>query len=376
MRKAKKIGLTMLAGLLAAVAATGQSLELKDGFRQAVQGALLEEATAAFSGAPIPAGTPVAILPILPREPVPCDGDGWLAGQLKIALTRAGKNCVEGKEDPMWDEVQKEVTWDAHKEAFLDPETIDTFGKIQSAKILVSGVVRSMDYTDRFSYFEMELHATDISTKRHLWGTVVAKRYYLPGVEGVGDVSTLDPDLRDALQNGLRQKLSESLSGTAGLQEAGRVATLPLAADVKGYVGGLLRDSLLKASLRTVNADWGTLGEARTGLRDPTGRPADAVLHGSVRDLSVSTNETPTSILIDYRAELQTQIEKEGSELAWSDTITVQGTVEHKRGFWGTLKYLFPVLERKPWLAVVVPLGALALLVLFLKFLSAVTRVR
>ena len=276
----------------------------------------------------------------------------------------------------MWTQVQKEIIWDGRKEAFLDPETIDKLGKIQSAKVLVSAVVRSLDYTDRYAYFEMEVHATEISTKRHLWGAVLSKRHYLPGVEGVGDVSKLAPDLRDALQDSLRAKLEESLSAAKGLGNAGRVATLPLAADEKGYVGGLLRDSMLKASVTTVNADWGTLGEARMGLRDPSGRPADAVLHGSVRDLSTTSNDTPTAVVIGYRGELQAQIEKEGSELAWSDTITVQGTVKHKRGFWGMLTYMFPVLHRKPWLAVFVPLGILAALVLLGKLLAAMTRVR
>lgn len=372
MRTTKKVWMAALAGMLATVsAATAQSLLLQDGFRQAVQGALLEEAKAAFASAPIPAGTPVAILPI------PGDEDGWLAGQLKIALTQAGKNCVEGKEDPMWQEVQKEITFDEHKLGFLDPKTIDEFGKIQSAKVLLAGVVRSLDYTDRFAYFEMELHATEIATKRHLWGAVVAKRHYLPGVEGVGDVRNLAPALRDALQDGLRARLQESLASAKTLEGAGRVAALPLAADEKGYVGGLVRDSLLKASVKAVNADWGTLNEARVGLRDPSGRPADAVLHGSVRDLSYTKTElTPTTDRTEYRGEVQLAIEEADGTVAWSDTVTVTGSVDEKRGFWGTLLRFFPVLRQKPWLAVVVPLGVLALLVLLSKFLAAVTRVR
>lgn len=370
MAKSKTMWAALAAGLLLAAGAQGQSLLLQDRFRQSVQRALLEEARTALAASPIPAGAPVAILPISGDE------DGWLAGQLKIALTSAGKNCVEGKEDPMWDEVQKEITWDEHKEPFLDPKTIDAFGKIQSAKILLTGAVRSLDYTDRYAYFEIELHATEIATKRHLWGAVCAKRLYEPGVEGIGRVEDLPADLRQAMQDGLRAKLGESLARAKGLKGVGRVALLPLAADERGYVGGLVRDAMTQVPLATVNADWGTLGEARMGLRDP-GSPADAVLHGSVRDLSYDAGDTsPTTGMRRLRAEVQLAIEKTDMRVVWSDTITVAEAHEHSNGFWGTLVRLFPSLRENPGRAVWVPLAVLLGLVLLGKLLSAMTRVR
>ena len=83
-----------------------QDARIKDDLRQAVQGAMQEAETAIKAASAIPNGSPVAILPIKG------DSDGWLAGQLKIALTRAGKTCVEGKEDPMWGAILKEIEWD------------------------------------------------------------------------------------------------------------------------------------------------------------------------------------------------------------------------------------------------------------------------
>jgi hypothetical protein len=365
---------------MAAVAATGQSLLLQDEFRQAVQGTLLDEATKALSASPIPAGVPVAILPIAGDE------DGWFAGQLKIALTAAGKNCVEGKEDPMWEEVQKEVTWDEHKEPFLDPETIDAFGKIQSAKILLSGAVRSLDYTERYAYFEIELHATEIVTKRHIWGAALARRHYSPGYEGVGGVEHLDPELRQKLLDDLREKLEASLRGTPAAASAGRVAMLPIAEDDnkgkndKGYVGGLVRDALTRAGVNLVNADWTTLGEARMGLRD-TQAPADAVLYGAVRDLSWERAEVnPTADKTTLRAEVQLCIEVRdangGHRIPWSDTLVVSEKKIESKGVWGTLVRLFPSLERNPLLAVWWPLGILLALIVLKMFLNATTRVR
>ena len=374
MKKTTMTWAAAAAGLVLAAGAWGQSLLLQDDFRQAVQGALLEEAQTALAAAPIPAGTPVAILPILPDGG---DSDGWLAGQLKIALTAAGKNCVEGKEDPMWDAVQAEVTWDKHKEPFLDPATLDAFGKIQSAKILLTGSVRSLDRTDRYSYFEVELHATEIETKRHLWGAVCAKRHYAAGFEDLGKVmDRLRPELRQAMQDSLRRQLADSLDAAPGAKKAGRVALLPLAADEREYVGGLVRDSATRAGLQLVNADWATLGEARMGLRDPNA-PADAVLHGSVRDLSCKDKELdPTADQTSLRAEVQLCIETRDGAIVWSDTLTVDETHKQWKGFWGTLCRLFPSLDAHPMRAVWWPLGILLALVLLKMFLNATTRVR
>lgn len=370
MKKSMVVLAALAAGLAMGAGAHGQSLLLQDQFRQAVQGAILEEARTAFASSPIPSGAPVAILPIAGDE------DGWLAGQLKIALTQAGKNCVEAKEDPMWKEIQKEITWDEHKEPFLDPKTLDAFGRIQSAKILLTGAVRSLHCNDRYAYFEIELHATEIATKRHLWGAVCAKRHYAAGVEEVGRVEDLPAELRQALQDQLRSKLAASWAETKALKDVGRVALLPLAADERGYVGALVRDAMTRSQMATVNADWATLGEARMGLRD-TGRPADALLYGSVRDLSFDIVETsPSTIATELRAEVQLDIETVPGTVVWSDTITVTEVRDEPKGFWGTLCRLFPSLAEYPGRAVWVPLCVLAGLVVLAKLLTAMTRVR
>ena len=375
MKKSAMVLVGVLAGLAMAAGARAQSLLLQDRFRQSVQGAILEEARTALAAAPIPSGTPVAIVPIFGDE------DGWLAGQLKIALSQAGKNCVEGRDDPMWTNVVDEITWKEHKEPFLDPKTLDRMDaqKFQAAKILLTGAVRSLDYTDRYAYFEIELHATEVATKRHLWGAVCAKRQYVPGVEGVGRVEDLPAELRQAMQDKLREKLEASLSASKAVTEGGRVALLPLAADERGYVGGLVRDSTTKTLPHVVNADWATLSEARIGLRDP-GSPADAVLHGSVRDLSYSKVETsPTTMKMELRAEVQLVIEKAYNieqQVLWSDTITVAETRDEGKGIWASLVRLFPSLQAHPARAVWVPLLVLVALILLGKLLSAMTRVR
>ena len=153
-----------VAAFATAAAAHGQTAEMAERFRAELLQAFPGQARAALAEAPVPADLPVAILPIHG------DDDAWLAGQLKIALTEAGKNCVEGRDDPMWGAIIDELTWDTRKEAFLDPETMERFGRLQAAKVLVSGAVRLTALSERRWRGEVELHATELATKRHLWG--------------------------------------------------------------------------------------------------------------------------------------------------------------------------------------------------------------
>ena len=359
----------LLAATLSAIAAHGQSLAMDESFRQAVQGAM-DEASKAITKSAIPEKAAVAILP------VPGDRDGWLAGQLKIALTAAGRTCVEGKEDPMWAEVLKEVEWDERKEDMLDNETVDRFGRLKSAQVLLSAFVRSRDLTDRYAFFEIELHATEIATKQHIWGGVFAKRHYKPGFEEVGRVDEIPVALREAMQEKMRTKIAESIKVAEKLSAVKTVAMLPLADDVGGYAFSIVRDAMTKTALTPVNLDLATLGEARLQLRDKPGQ-ADAVLHGSLRDLSARIVETtPNSVTREYFAEVQLCIETAARAQLWSDTVVVSERGTDSLGWWDTVCEFFPSLRKSPGKLVFYPLVALVLLAALWILLHAMTRVR
>ena len=188
----------------------------------------------------------------------------------------------------------------------------------------MTAAVRSMDYTERYAYFEVELHATEVATKRHLWGGVFAKRQYAPGVEGVGRADEIPTEFRQALQNQLRKQLEESLNGAKAPRGIGSVAVLPLATDVKGYVGSLVRDALTRTRIRPVNLGVETLAEGRLALRDVP-PPADALLWGTLRELSFSVSQaSPATQETKYRAELQLCIETSDGTTPWSETFMVE----------------------------------------------------
>jgi hypothetical protein len=136
------------------------------GYRKAVLAAF-DNAKAGLAESPIPEGVPVAVLPIAG------DSDGWLMGLANGALTGAGKNCVVGKEDPLWDTIIEEIEWDERKGRdgadILDEETIDHFGRLQSAKVLMTARVDAIRQTERRWKAEVTLQAVEIATKRYLW---------------------------------------------------------------------------------------------------------------------------------------------------------------------------------------------------------------
>jgi len=222
----------------------------------------------------------------------------------------------------------------------------------------------------------VELHAIEIATKKHLWGGVFAKRRYLPGsgMEEV-DVSSIPVKLRELMQEKLRGRIADSMKASPKLGTVKTVAILPVVGDVRGYASALVRDAVSRTALVPKNLDILTFAEARYAMRDNDA--ADAILYGSMRDLSVWTDmDSPLSEDKLYSVELQLCMESAKTrEQLWSETVLVSEK-DTKDGWWYAATRYFPVLKTRPWLAVVVPIFALAVIVMLLKVLRLMTRVR
>ncbi len=366
-----KKAISALAALaLAAAAARADGKGDANILRQTVD-ATFRDVQAAFAAAPVPADKTVAVLPVA--------GDKGLlfAGRLKNAITAAGRKCIEDKDDPAFGEILKEIAWDERKEDVLDGATVQKFGRLLAAQVLVTASVRAMESNERYAYFEIELHATEIATKRHLWGSVFAKHVYAPEFKDAGRAEGIPAPLRDAIAKDMRAKIEASLKGAPKLASVKKAAILPLPGDVKGYVLSVVRDAFSGTSISPANLDVATLGEARIRLRDSPG-DADAVLYGSVRDLSERAMPVSPSggTNFQYRAEVQLRLERPDGTVLWSDTVQVSAEHAEKPGMWGALCAWFPVLKEKPWLAVAVPAGVVVALAVLAMFLRAVTRPR
>lgn len=126
--------------------------------------AMANNVKAVLSEAGLPGSLPVSTLPIQG------DRERYLEGLLKNAVTGAGLNYVEGRNDPMWNEIVSEIKWDDLKDDLLDEATLTKFGRLQAARLLVYGrLIVDADKKGR-PRAELVLHATSTETKQHLWG--------------------------------------------------------------------------------------------------------------------------------------------------------------------------------------------------------------
>jgi hypothetical protein len=335
--------------------------------RQALQMAVADAQKAVVGKLPV--GEPISVLPIAGDQ-----GD-YVRGLLKNALTAAGLRTVEEKDEPFFTNVLAEVEWDERKADMLDDATIVKFGKLQATKILVYGTVREEPSPTRV-FVELELHASSLVTKQHLWGGTFARRFYLPGArQGL-------VDLNDSIRQALKQAFvagGASLTKSEKLRDVHTVLFVPLAGDVDGYITGLAKDMFKASAVNPKDLDVQTLGQARVILRDQP-QQADATLVGSVRDLyREMSGVTFQGTNYTIHAEVQVEIQRAaGNEILWSDTLSAKATEfivnpitpvdEAKIGLWNYLRAHPAVLLWIP--------GLLIALVVVRMFVKGATRVR
>jgi len=344
----------ILSLIIAALAPLLFALDCDASFDEEVRQALqlaVQDVQKSLSSAGLPAGPGISLLPL--RN----DQDKYVEGLLKSAVTTAGLTYVEGKSDPFWDEVLKEIEWDERKADILDPATLVTFGKLKATKMLMYGTVRETTVTGQKVFVELELHLSSIETKKHLWGGNFARRFYRPGeVEGL---VSLDADLRTLLQE-LFEREAISLGQVDKLKTIKNVALVPIAADIDGYIQGLVESMLTRTNLTPMDLDVHTLSEARALLRDKPGQ-ADAILYGAVRDLSRRLKRKELmKKTYEVSAEIQLKIQAApGGEILWSETLTkTQEKVEEKTGEEAAVGFF----EKHPMIVVLIIVGIVVLI--------------
>jgi hypothetical protein len=322
---------------------------------------------AALAKSDLPKDTPIAILPIAN------DSEDYAIGMLKNAVTGAGLQCVEGKEDPIVQEVFKEVDWDERKGDMLDAETIVKFGKLKATRLLMYGTIRETSGGNGRGYAEIELHVVSLVTKQHPWGQVFARRFYsAPNVVGLVD---LDPDMRQVIRESFERAVP-ALKADAKLKNTRTIAIVPLAGDMDRFITGLAESMISKTQLLPKQLDIATLGEARVLLRDNP-QAADAVLYGAVRDLSRKTlNTYPDRVEYETTSAVQLTIqESKTGNILWSELIEARGKDATTLSWWDMTKRYGPTVLAGKWY-VLVPLLAIAGLLVLLTFFWMMRRSR
>ncbi|MFZ4395836.1 MAG: hypothetical protein ACOYOU_09455 [Kiritimatiellia bacterium] len=342
-----------------------------ENMRQAVQAAL-SDVSASLKSSAIGDGISISVLPIAR------DQGRYVEGLVKNAVTAAGKTYVEAREDPFWNEIMKEVEFDERKDDILDPATLVKFGKLKASKILIYGVVREASLSGNRVFVEIELHASSIETKQHVWGGVFAKRYYLTGDSDIQGLVRFPQEVRETLKRGLGEQAVASLGRQqAKLSALKTVAYVPLAGDIDQYATFILRDAVSQTSMNPKNLDLRTLGEARQMLRDQPVQ-ADALLYGALRNVQQrAISRTFASTNIEVTAEVQVCIENVITrEILWSDTLQARATYDTQTTNWSIwADRIHPWLAAHP-LGWIVPLGILVLIIIIGMIVKAGTRVR
>jgi hypothetical protein len=315
----------------------------------------------ALARSSLPKDQPIAILPVRG------DSGGYVIGALKNAATGAGLTCVEGKEDPFFEEVAKEIAWDERKDDILDPATLAKFGKLKGAKLLMYAFIREMSAGPGRGYVELEVHVSSIETKQHLWGQSFARRFYSAS-ELVGLVD-LDPDVRQLVRTSF-DRAATGLKTAGKLKDTRTVAIVPLAGDTDRFITGLAESMVSKTQLMPKQLDTTTLGETRALLRENP-QAADAVMFGAVRDLSRKTLASypdRTEYTIISAIQLTIQDTRTGNVL-WSDLVEGQANYVTKLTWWEMTRKYGPlvVIHSKVMLLALLVLVGLVVLALFMR---------
>jgi hypothetical protein len=341
--------------LLAALMIGGASLaraDYSEAERQALQlTSKAIQADLAKSG--LPSGLPIAVLPIRGKG----DSSGYVLSLLKNAITGAGLNCVEGKEDDQVQEIFKEVEWDERKDDILDTNTIAKFGQLQAAKLLLYAFVNEVSDENGRGYADISYHVDNIQTKQHLWSGDIARRFYTPNQpDGPVDLS---PEIRQAIKASFG-KLAAGLRADGKLNGVNSVLIVPLAGDQDQFVTGLVVDNLSSTPYSPKQLDVRTLADARALLRDDP-KAAGAILYGAVRDLSMrkmNDYADHTEYQINTSVQLAIQTSPDGNIL-WSDTVDTSTPYILKQTTWEMVQQYGPMVLARKWY-VIVPLIAVA----------------
>ena len=310
-----------------AVCTASANLMVKDNERQALYEALAKAAPV-LKNAPFGKAA-IAILPTRPEYAL-------LSGRLKSMLVNAGFVCLEGKDDPMMEEILKEIEWGERKSDILDNDTIVKFGRLKAANILMQCTVRVLDSNAERIYAELELKATEIATGKVIWAEPFSTTYYT--VSGVMGIVKLNKEQYEAIEKGFERARKSLLSSesAAKLSRIKTVSVIPLSGAESSYMTGLATRMLTKTDYVAKSPRIANMSLLRTAARNDV-FDSDAVMYGSVRSLYATkpVNERKEKQIVtsyDMVADIHLFIEdvKTGSVL-WAEVVRINDTISSSR---------------------------------------------
>lgn len=316
--------LAILSTFILSASANTAHLLADDEARQALYGAL-DQFSAALQTAPF-GKAPIALLPLKA-------GNALLNGRVKSILVKAGFVCIEGKSDPVFNEILKEIEWGERKSDILDPATITKFGKLKAAKLLLLCDIRVLTRNPHRIYAEIEIRAVSIATGKVVWGdTFTATHYTVPGAAGLVH---LTKEQYKAIEKGF-EKARLSLETSPKLAGIKTISVVPISGDSNSYITNFAMQMLTRTQYTPQSPKIPSMSLIRSAARDGV-FDSDAVLYGSVRAFYMTkpvTEQRGKRIITRYDvvADIHLFIEDiKKSSVLWGENIRVQETISSER---------------------------------------------
>jgi hypothetical protein len=109
----------------------------------------------------------IAVLPLWGE-----DKDGYVTDTLKSYLSNSPyKVMVRSTEE--WSQLLGEIKWNTLREDIMNPQTVQTFGKIEGCDAIVYGTVRERQASPTMfkAIVRMTLHMADVETGQIVWSS-------------------------------------------------------------------------------------------------------------------------------------------------------------------------------------------------------------
>jgi hypothetical protein len=290
--------------------------------------------------------------------PITNDKQAYLGDLLKTAVTDAGLTYVEGRDDPLWPALLKEMEMNKRQDDILDPTTLTSFGKLKAAKLLMYATIREVKSANGQACAEATLHVSAVETKEHLWGDSFTGMWPLPDL--AGSLPWGEKELQ--LINLCREDLGKAWTQVPELRGM-KIAIFGLAGDRDQMVTLMVSEALQKAGAVPVRIEAASQSEARRLVAAKPGT-CDAILSGAFRGPAKELVQEGVAAR-DYRlfAILQVRIEKAAGAQLWSQSFTKSLTWQEPKSKDSVGLQTKKAAEGHPWMIFGI-LGALAVMFL------------
>ena len=222
------------------------SSNLEANLMQAIDAALGEAQKALLTA--LPENKTVAVLP-LPSQKQGTFNSGsndFFVEKMTNILTQHGYKVAVSKEDEVFNELVKQIVWDAKRSFFCEKaEVVKRLGQMKNAQVLLYGSINKVSMFGNHINVELPLYAIDVDKATHLWGDTFKGSAFLgKDIDGIVEMPTEFMNLFTKVFDDAGKELKQAFKDKMLMDKvnAHTVAMLPMNGDIDQYVTGKARE--------------------------------------------------------------------------------------------------------------------------------------